>query len=92
MSYGGLKDRHAVTIQYLTIADGPAKPLNAANFTLEPIGRLSQPYGPNDFRGNRFQLILRDMTVADVDCAATDIQSLALTDCPTILTTSGSGR
>ncbi len=77
MSYGGLKDRHAVTIQYLTIADGPAKPLNAANFTLEPIGRLSQPYGPNDFRGNRFQLILRDMTVADVDCAATDIQSLA---------------
>ena len=27
VSYGGLKDRHAVTIQYLTIADGPAKPM-----------------------------------------------------------------
>ena len=26
VSYGGLKDRHAVTIQYLTIADGPPGP------------------------------------------------------------------
>jgi tRNA pseudouridine13 synthase len=77
VSYGGLKDRHAVTIQYLTIADGPARLLNAANFTLEPVGRLSQPYGPQNFRGNNFQLVLRDMAEADVRRASTEIQSLA---------------
>ncbi len=32
VSYGGLKDRHAVTIQYLTILEGPA--------TLAPRGQL----------------------------------------------------
>jgi tRNA pseudouridine13 synthase len=82
VSYGGLKDRHAVTIQYLTITDGPARPLTTANFTLEPLGRLSQPYGPHNFRGNRFQLVLRDMTVADVGRASAEIQSIALVGLP----------
>jgi tRNA pseudouridine13 synthase len=77
VSYGGLKDRHAVTIQYLTILGGPARPMDAAHFTLEPVGRLSQPYGPQNFRGNRFQLVLRDMGEADVRRASTEIQSLA---------------
>ncbi len=59
--YGGLKDRHAETIQYLTILDGPDRPLRETNLELEPIGRLSHPYGPRDFRGNRFHLVLRDL-------------------------------
>src|SRR6476469_307884 len=45
VSYGGLKDRHAVTIQYLTIVDGPDRALHEASFDLEPMGRLEQPYG-----------------------------------------------
>src|SRR5271168_4100914 len=53
VSYAGLKDRHAVTIQYLTIVDGPRKSLSCPNFELEPIGRLGHPYGPDHFRGNR---------------------------------------
>jgi tRNA pseudouridine13 synthase len=77
VSYGGLKDRHAVTIQYLTIADGPARLLNTANFTLEPVGRLSQPYGPQYFRGNRFQLVLRDMAEDAVRRALSEIQAIA---------------
>lgn len=28
ISYGGLKDRHAVTVQYLTIFEGPERPLH----------------------------------------------------------------
>jgi tRNA pseudouridine13 synthase len=82
VSYGGLKDRHAVTIQYLTIADGPARLLNAANFTLEPVGRLTQPYGPQHFRGNRFQLVLRDMAEDDVRRASTEIQAIARVGLP----------
>lgn len=61
--YGGLKDRHAVTIQYLTILEGPNRPLYEQNLELEPIGRLPMPYGPACFRGNRFEVVLRDMSV-----------------------------
>jgi tRNA pseudouridine13 synthase len=76
VSYGGLKDRHAVTVQYLTIADGPTRPITAPNFELELLGRLAHPYGPQNFRGNRFQIVLRDMTEADVVRASAEIPSL----------------
>jgi tRNA pseudouridine13 synthase len=61
VSYGGLKDRHALTVQYLTILDGPTQPLRESSFELEPVGRLAAPYGPNGFRGNRFVVSLRDL-------------------------------
>lgn len=62
VSYGGLKDRHAVTVQYLTIVDGPERELREASFSLVPLGRVEQPYGPAHFRGNRFIVVLRDMS------------------------------
>src|SRR4051794_31634905 len=62
VSYGGLKDRHALTVQYLTIVDGPDRALHEASFDLEPLGRLAQPYGPGHFQGNRFAVVLRDLT------------------------------
>jgi len=64
VGYGGLKDRHAVTIQYLTIFDGPDHAIHQPNLDLEPLGRLERAYGPRDFHGNRFALVLRDMTEA----------------------------
>jgi tRNA pseudouridine13 synthase len=48
VSYAGLKDRHAMTTQFLTIADGPCRPAKGANFELEPIGRLPHPYRPDN--------------------------------------------
>src|SRR5271165_6796348 len=62
ISYGGLKDRHAVTVQYLTIFDGPARALHESSFDLQPQGRLAHPYGPAHFRGNRFAVVLRDLS------------------------------
>jgi tRNA pseudouridine13 synthase len=76
ISVGGLKDRHAVTVQYLTIAEGPEKALRESSFELEPIGRLSQPYGPNHFRGNRFAVVLRDLTPAAVERAVQSVNAL----------------
>lgn len=60
--YGGLKDRHAQTVQYLTILDGPEQSLRETSFELEPQGRLPHPYGPGHFRGNRFAMVLRDLS------------------------------
>jgi tRNA pseudouridine13 synthase len=62
LSYGGLKDRHAVTIQYLTILEGPERSLRETSFELEPIGRIDRPYSPALFRGNRFSVVIRDLS------------------------------
>lgn len=67
MSHGGLKDKHAETIQYLTIVNGPATGMEDPKFLLEPIGFLNAPYGPPMFRGNRFVIRLRDMNREKAD-------------------------
>jgi tRNA pseudouridine13 synthase len=66
LSYGGLKDRHAVTTQYLTITDGPPKSITEPQFELQPLGRLSHPYGPRHFLGNRFVIVVRDLTADEL--------------------------
>jgi tRNA pseudouridine13 synthase len=76
VSYGGLKDRHARTVQYLTIADGPLRNLRETNFELEPLGRLAAPYGPAHFQGNRFVVVLREMPAAAIDRACRAIGEL----------------
>lgn len=67
--HGGLKDRHAETIQYLTILNGPDRPFRDARIELEPIGRLDRPYSSQDFRGNRFALVIRDLSREAADRA-----------------------
>ncbi len=69
ISYGGLKDRHAVTVQYLTIHNGPRKALRQNSFELEYLGQIRAPFTPAEIDGNRFQLVLRDMTTAEVEQA-----------------------
>ena len=51
ISYGGLKDRHAVTIQYLTILDGPDQGLREAGSTSSRSAGSPHPYGPNAVPG-----------------------------------------
>jgi tRNA pseudouridine13 synthase len=77
VSYGGLKDRHAVTIQYLTILNGPDVSLHQASLDLEPLGKLERPYGPQDFTGNRFEIVLRDMTPEAAARAAAQLEAMA---------------
>ncbi|MGC8640086.1 MAG: tRNA pseudouridine(13) synthase TruD [Isosphaeraceae bacterium] len=76
VSYGGLKDRHAVTIQYLTILDGPRRRLSESSIALEPVGRLPHPYGPRHFSGNRFSIVLRDLSPAQVAGAIAALDAL----------------
>jgi tRNA pseudouridine13 synthase len=76
VSFAGLKDRHARTIQFLTIAGGPYNPVVAREFELEPVGRLARSYGPEHIRGNRFVLVLRDMSAVDVGRAGIELAAL----------------
>ena len=77
ISFGGLKDRHAVTVQYLTILDGPVRPVRQPNVELEPLGYLPHPYGPQHFQGNRFRLVVRDLDREGADSAVARLESLS---------------
>jgi tRNA pseudouridine13 synthase len=68
ISYGGLKDRHALTRQYVTIAGGPSRGLRQTSLELEYLGQADRPFTPAEICGNRFEIVLRD--VADADVAA----------------------
>ena len=64
LSYGGLKDRHARTVQYFTIFHGPRRNLSHQEVHVEYLGQLTQPYTSHDIRANRFTIVLRDMLPA----------------------------
>src|SRR5262249_34851036 len=61
LSYGGLKDRHALTVQYLTILHGPQRGLEHHAVRLHYLGRVSAPYHSKDIRANRFRITLRGL-------------------------------
>jgi len=61
VAYGGLKDRHAVTIQHLTIHRGPRRDLKQTNFELAYLGQCSRPFHAKDIASNAFTIVLRDV-------------------------------
>jgi tRNA pseudouridine13 synthase len=61
ISYGGLKDRHAATVQYLTIFHGPRRNLHHHDLAVQYLGQVAAPYTSRDIRANRFRLTLRDL-------------------------------
>jgi tRNA pseudouridine13 synthase len=59
LSYGGLKDRHARTVQYLTIHHGPRRDLSHHAVHVRYLGQVGSPYTSSDIRANRFRITLR---------------------------------
>lgn len=62
VSYGGLKDRHAWTWQFLTIFRGPQRNLTHQRIHLTYLGQLATAFTSADIHANRFRLILRALT------------------------------
>jgi tRNA pseudouridine13 synthase len=62
ISFGGLKDRHAKTIQWITIRGGLQRGLKQTNLELKYFGQAPRPFGPKDIEGNRFRIVLRDFS------------------------------
>ncbi|MBU2101824.1 MAG: tRNA pseudouridine(13) synthase TruD [Candidatus Omnitrophica bacterium] len=68
ISYGGRKDKHAQTTQYISIKHSrPPAPLREKNYTLSLCGFLDRPMGPDLITANSFTIIVRDLAerVAD---------------------------
>jgi tRNA pseudouridine13 synthase len=77
VSYGGLKDRHAVTSQHVTVFRGPKKNLTHERVTLTYLGQRAEPFTAADIRANRFALVLRAMSASDIERAEAALAEVA---------------
>lgn len=66
-AYGGKKDRHARTSQYVTVADPRDLSLRAPGYTFRFLGYSDEPMGPDRILYNRFTLTIRELTPAEAE-------------------------
>jgi len=81
VSYGGLKDRHAVTSQFLTVFRGPRRDLAHERIALTYLGQRAEPYTSADIRANRFTVVLRalsDTAVSRAEAALAEVADAGL--------------
>jgi len=64
ISYGGLKDKHAVTTQFVTVQNGPRRNLAEQGFELRYLAQAAKPFTPREISANRFSIVLRDLSDA----------------------------
>jgi len=74
IAFAGLKDKHALTQQFVTIADGPRRGLTQENLTLEYLGQTARPIHAGDITANGFTVVIRDLGEADVATATAALQ------------------
>src|SRR5437763_3044426 len=76
LSYGGLKDRHAFTIQYLSIAHGPRRNMSQQGVLLTYLGQTEAPYTSQNIRANRFAITLRKLTTNEAGHILTAVEEV----------------
>ena len=81
VSYGGLKDRHAATSQFVTVFRGPKWNLSHERITLTYLGQRAEPYTSADVRANRITVVLRalsDTAVSRAEVALAEVADAGL--------------
>jgi tRNA pseudouridine13 synthase len=74
-SYGGKKDRHGLTSQFVTIRDMRDFSRRGKDFSLESRGFMDRPMGPDLIQGNAFTVTIRDCDdTASVETAGEDVK------------------
>ncbi|NPB09195.1 MAG: tRNA pseudouridine(13) synthase TruD, partial [Thermodesulfobacteria bacterium] len=67
IKYGGLKDRHAVSYQFVTIKQGPKRDIEGRNYRLEYLGQTTQPMSKARLRGNRFRILVKGVSAEGLE-------------------------
>ncbi len=65
LNYGGMKDRHATTVQYITVFGGPRRDLELERIRLTYLGQIHEPYSARGIRANRFTIIVRSLSAEE---------------------------
>lgn len=64
-SFGGRKDRRAVTTQFVTIRDRADRSTSGPGYSLECVGSTDEPMTSQRIRANEFVIVLRGLDTAD---------------------------
>jgi tRNA pseudouridine13 synthase len=75
LAYGGKKDRHGLTSQFITIEGRKRDPIEEKGFSLQFQGYADRPMGPDLIEGNSFSVTVRKLTQEKVNRA---LEELAL--------------
>lgn len=81
VAYAGLKDRQAVTEQFISI-DGHRLDLQQANWSLTCVGRSERPIQSKLSRGNSFEIVVRDLAPVEAARVRRDLPSVVRTGFP----------
>jgi tRNA pseudouridine13 synthase len=82
VGYAGLKDRHALTTQFLTIKGGPRRGLEQTSLKLEYVGQTSRELHARDITANRFTVVIRDLTEGKLAAAEQALATIAESGLP----------
>jgi tRNA pseudouridine13 synthase len=82
VAYAGLKDKHALTTQYVTVHNGPRRGLSQTNMELEYVGQTNRPIHAHDITGNRFDIVIRDLSDADIQNATGALAAISTDGLP----------
>ncbi len=77
IGYGGLKDKHAMTRQWVTIQRGPRRDLREDSLSLIYQGQANRHFGPHDIAANRFHIVMRNLTEVAAQKILSERDSLA---------------
>ncbi|MFT4512443.1 MAG: tRNA pseudouridine13 synthase [Planctomycetota bacterium] len=81
IAYAGLKDRQAVTDQFVTI-ERQAVELKLPNLRLTPVGAMDRPITSKMSQGNAFTIVVRDLRPTEAAALRRSMPSLVKTGYP----------
>lgn len=81
-SYGGRKDRHALTTQFVTVRSSRDLSARGEAFALESLGWVDEPMAARRVRGNRFAITLRAMPERDLPALLGNLEEVRRSGAP----------
>jgi tRNA pseudouridine13 synthase len=78
----GLKDKQAVTVQFMSVEGGRAVRYDDDFLSIEPVGRAAEPYSSRHSFGNAFEITVRDLAPREIATARAAIPALRATGLP----------
>jgi len=76
LSRAGLKDRHSCSVQYVSVEGRAPRRIEEGNFSLKHIGYSTKPVTREMLLGNRFRIIIRDLTRPETETAQRNLPAL----------------
>jgi tRNA pseudouridine13 synthase len=77
LAFAGLKDKHALTAQHVTIHGGQRRGMAQANFELKYLGQVERPIHASDITANRFVVVIRDLAASEIDRMTRSLAAVA---------------